>query len=71
MRTNMILKPWQVVGLSRLLEMRDRRQLDMSRLVRVAILADIMGPGRTYQAATFMLEVNIHVLHNPLSRPLS
>lgn len=57
MRSNCSLEPWQVLGVARLLEIREARQNDVP-LSTGAFLGDVMGLGKTYQAIVYMLEVS-------------
>lgn len=64
------LESWQILGVAKLLEMRDaKRPLPGNPpLLRGAFLGDVMGLGKTYQATVYMCEVCLGTLDNRFRR---
>ncbi|CRG88522.1 putative ATP-dependent helicase C23E6,02 [Talaromyces islandicus] len=58
MKANTRLEPWQVLGVARLLEMREAKRNSSMSMQRGAFLADVMGLGKTYEAIAYMLEIS-------------
>ncbi|QKX64262.1 uncharacterized protein TRUGW13939_11435, partial [Talaromyces rugulosus] len=58
MKQNTRLEPWQVLGVARLLEMREAKRKSGRPMQRGAFLADVMGLGKTYEAIAYMLEIS-------------
>jgi hypothetical protein len=56
MRSNCSLEPWQVLGVARLLEIREAAHNDVPPCTG-AFLANVMGLGKTYQAIVYMLDI--------------
>lgn len=57
MRANTRLEPWQVLGVAKLIEIREAKRQSGLPLQRGAFLGDVMGLGKTYEATAYMLEV--------------
>lgn len=69
MRRNTKLEPWQVLGVAKLLEMRETKRKSGRPMQRGAFLADVMGLGKTFEAIAYILEVRTGIFDKWVRNP--